>query len=110
MPPILPSNSNSESNSAPAPAPEIVTTPDQLDPTEVIDGIARLFDTRASELFMIISQDKKSHVKAPGLSRPWVTRNRVHADQVAREVGGLVITVDEGIKLMMHQIIKKQTN
>lgn len=104
-------NDPSQSSSIPEPhsQPEIITDVTQLSPEAVVDGICRLFDAKAEQLFCVFSADKRSHVQAPGLGRPWVTKNRKQAELVAKEMGGVVVDLKKAIKLMFADIVRKNS-
>lgn len=85
--------------------PQIIVDPTGLSPDEVLAGFERVFDRKAEELFMVVSKDKTMHFRSPqDPSKPWISALRPQAELVAKEVGGFVITVAEGIKLMFKQI------
>lgn len=100
---ILPSDSPREPNIPLILTPETVLTPEQI-----VDGVCRIFDRKASELFMVFSKDRKNHVRvAHDRAKPWVTPIKKHAENCAREIGGMVVPLDEAIKLMMEQELRK---
>ena len=92
--------------SLPSPSPEIITDLTGLTPEEQIAGIERLFDQKAEELFMVFSLDKTKHFRQPhSPDYPWVTKLRKQADYVAKAMGGIAVTVAEGMKIMFAQIL-----
>ena len=98
------SNSNLEPDRATSP---IITDVNQLDPRSYKDMFEKLYDKKASEIYLVFSKDKTQHVRMPGQARPWTTKLRKHAEQVAKESGGFVVTLEFAIKTMFRQLIEK---
>ncbi len=99
------SNSNIEPD--PAPSPQIITDPNQLDPRAFRDMFEKLYDRKASEIYLVFSKDKKQHLRMPGQKKPWTSKIYKHAETVARESGGVLVTLEFAIKTMFHQLIEK---
>ena len=106
---IHPSPDLSGSNPEPNPSPEIITEVTQLTPEAITEGICKLFDTKAENIFCVFSKDLRNHVVNPATpGRPWCSKIRKHAENIAKEIGGVVIPVDQAIKLMFQQMVQKQ--
>jgi hypothetical protein len=97
-------NSNIEPDRAPA---EIITDVNQLSPEHFKDAFEKLYDKKASEIYLVFSKDKTQHFRSPGQKKPWTTKIYKHADRVAVESGGVVVTLEFAIKTMFNQLIAK---
>lgn len=90
------------------PKPQIITDVNQLSPEHFKDAFEKLYDKKASEIYLVFSKDKTKHVRMPGQSKPWTTKIYKHADRVAIESGGVVVTLEFAIKTMFNQLIAEE--
>jgi len=82
--------------------PEIIISPDALRLPTAAD-FERLFDRKADQLYVVANPAKTTVVKDPGLERPFCTPNLKMAEDVARKVGGVVLTLADAIKTLMDR-------
>lgn len=83
---------------------------------EMMETVASIFDRKAAELFVIMTQDEQDYLPAPGLARPFVTNRLKYATFIAEEAskqrpGCHVTTLDYAIKkLMLRDELKAREN
>jgi len=55
--------------------------------TLIGDYITRIYDRKASEIFVIMNKEETTILKNPGLGRPWSSLSFKQAELTSREVG-----------------------
>lgn len=69
--------------------------------TQMSDAfLTYLIEKRGQNLFVILNRAGTSCLKDPGLNQPFSTSNRKQADLIAKESGGVVVTLSEGLNIL----------
>jgi len=55
--------------------------------TYFADVLTKIYDRKASEIFVIMNKEETTILKNPGLSRPWSSLSFKQAELTSREVG-----------------------
>lgn len=66
-------------------------------------GVNLITDTelhKGGVLWVVMNKERSTVLTAPGLTKPWSTRIKKHAEEVARANGGVVEMLREAIKLV----------
>ena len=65
------------------------------------------FGIKAGDMYVILNKEGTSLARDPGLNRPWVTKNKKYADDMADKTGGVAVTIKEAITTL-HKSLSKQ--
>jgi len=67
------------------------------------DQLAGIIDKIGTKTLVVVDRAGKTVLKDPALRLPFHTTNAKFADQVAKEVGGVVLTFSEALKVITER-------
>jgi hypothetical protein len=82
--------------------PQITVSPDHSSPLDAAT-LSRIYDRKASELFVILDKQRTTCLVDPGTRKPYCTPSVKMAENVAREYNGIVSTLSDAIKTLYNQ-------
>jgi len=82
--------------------PQITVRPDDSGPLDAA-ALTRIYDRKASELFVILNKDRTTCLVDPGTNKPYCTPNFKMAENIAREYRGIVSTLSDAIKTLFNK-------
>lgn len=81
---------------------KITVRPDDSSPLDAAT-LARIYDRKASELFVVLNAARTTCLIDPGTHKPYCTPNLKMAENVAREYRGVVSTLSDAIKTLYNR-------